>query len=357
MLVARAQDSHPASGSGRLVSPGGRQAAIVTAVVLIAVVALSIAALRITGGSGPTVGGSPSTASVDGAPAPPLPAGPVLGRFSSEDGPNQNGTIRPDGLALATLFTCSGAGDYLVSIAHWGESGGQDPDHTGDCGGGGVGSGNKGVAGTTTVKIRTDPDMTWTFTVVGIPETYVTPRPVPTPADSTGTAVRYCTGADLTARFQAVKEPDGVTEVSGGELVFTNRSSETCALAGYPEVRFLSDGNALGRNTMNHIDERDSTEHGLKAVILEPGREAYSQIDWYLPNYYDENEEGTCVKRTVTDVEVDLHYDLADAAQTGRFTVPIGKTTACLNAEHGALGKYGQLSSTVFVDYTLAKTP
>jgi hypothetical protein len=31
--------------------------------------------------------------------------------------------------------------------------------------------------------------------------------------------------------------------------------------------------------------------------------------------------------------------------------VPIGTVTACLNGAHGVYGKYGQLSSTVFVDY------
>lgn len=349
LLVSRPESA--ASPRGRLhgLSPRGRQSAIVTAVVLVAVVAASIAALQIHGAGRAPVGDSPSTPTPASIPTPTLPAGPVLGRFTSADGPEQTHTIHPDGLALATLFTCTGKGHYLTSIKHWGEQGGD-----GRCDGGGVSSGNKGVAGSTTVRITTDARMTWTFTIVGIPETYVTPTPVPTPLDSAGRPVPYCTAADLTARFARTSMPTGVTEVAGGELVFTNRTAATCALAGYPEVRFVLDGTAIGRNTMNHVDSRDSIEHGLEAVVLEPGGHAYSQIDWYLPNYYTPNDEGACVARTVTHVAVDLHYDLAAASQTGTFDVPIGSVTACLNGAHGALGKYGQLSSTVFVDYSEA---
>ncbi|WP_375389395.1 DUF4232 domain-containing protein [uncultured Amnibacterium sp.] len=324
---------------------------LVTAAVLVVVVALSVIAIRSVGDrGGPADGGAPATSSaVDALPTPTLTAGKPLGRFTSDDGPVQRHVIRPDGLAVATVIECSGPGSYLFSIARDGSQGGD-----GGCGGG-VTSGNKGVAGSTTVTIRTDKRMTWTLTIVGIPETYVTPRPIPTPTDTAGTAVRYCTADDLTARFVAGAEPKGVTEVSGGDLVFTNASDSTCALAGYPEVRFLLDGAALGRNTMNHIDERSSTEDGLHAVLLRPGGVAYSQIDWYLANYYPENEEGRCAVRTVSAVQVDLAYDLSSPGQTGTLTVPIGTATACLNGEHGALGKYGQVSSTVFVDYPTAR--
>jgi hypothetical protein len=53
----------------------------------------------------------------------------------------------------------------------------------------------------------------------------------------------------------------------------------------------------------------------------------------------------------VSRVQVDLAYDLSSPGQTGTLDVPVGPVTACLNGQHGALGKYGQLSSTVFVDY------
>lgn len=275
-----------------------------------------------------------------------MPAGEVLGRWTSADGPVQTHTIRPHGLALAEVFDCSGPGRYTVSISHDSEQGGD-----GGCGREG-GSGNKGHQGTLTVKITTAKAMRWTLTIVGIPETYVTPRPIATPTDSTGAAVRYCTADDLRARFTAGTMPKGVTEVSGGELAFTNRSGSACALAGYPEVRFLEGEEPLGHNTMNHTDQRSTIQQGLRAVIIAPNHSAYSQIDWYLADYYPENEEGACDALAVSQVQVDLAYDLSSAGQTGTLDVPIGRATACLNGAHGALGKYGQLSSTVFVDYT-----
>jgi hypothetical protein len=171
------------------------------------------------------------------------------------------------------------------------------------------------------------------------------------PADSSGAAVRFCTGRDLTVRFEPVREPNGVTEVSGGQLVLTNTSSSTCALAGRPRVRFLAGGTPLGSHTMAHTDQRDSEQDGLRPVIVRPDGAAYAQIGWYLPNYYVPNEEGPCRARAVHAVRVDLANSYAGAAQTGSFDVPIGRATACLNGQHGVFGKYGQLSSTIFVDY------
>jgi hypothetical protein len=347
MLVERV--SRPAETHTARLAPGRLRPALVTAVVLVVIVVLSVVAVRFGADrSAPARGGQPTSSAIERRPAPQLtvPAGKVLGRYSSADGPNQTHVIHPDGLAIATAYVCTGKGSYFFGVAHDGDQSGSP-----SCNGGGGGSGNKGIAGDTTVKIRTAKGMRWTFVVVGIPETYVTPRPIPTPTDTSGTAVRYCTADDLTARFLPRKMPAGVTEVSGGDLAFTNRGSTTCALAGYPEVRFLDGEKPLGHNTMNHTDERMTEEHGLRAVILRPGGLAYSQIDWYLANYYPENEEGTCDALPVTRVQVDLHYDLASPGQTGTVDVPIGKATACLNGAHGALGKYGQLSSTVFVDY------
>ena len=340
--------------AGRSVRSGGERlrVGVVTAVVLVAVVALSVLAIRLGGGTrgAPAGGGTPTASSAsDDLPTPTLPAGKVLGRWTSDGGAVQHHTIRPGGLAIATVFECKGPGEFMVSVKRSGSEGGN-----GGCGSS-SGAGNKGVAGSTTVTIRTDERMVWTLTVVGVPETYVTPKPIPTPTDSSGAAVRYCTAGDLSARFAAHAMPDGVTEVHGGELVFTNTTGATCALAGYPEVRFLSDGEPLGHNTMNHTDERMTIEKGLRAVIVQPGASAYSQIDWYLPDA-NEQEEGACEARSVTDLQVDLAYDLSSPGQTGTLDVPLGSTaTACLNGEHGALGKYGQLSSTVFVDYSLSE--
>lgn len=350
MLVDRV--ASPQTARGMRLQPERFRVGIVTAVVLVAIVALSVVAVRFGADRGdPAQGGLPaSNASSIGVPEPTVPAGAPLGRYTSADGPVQRHTIHPNGLAIAYAMTCSGRGTYRISISHESEESGD-----GGCGGG-ASSGNKGHAGSATVTITMAKDMVWTMVIVGIPETYVTPRPIPTPTDSAGAAVPYCTAADLTARFAPHKEPEGVTEVSGGELVLTNSTTSACALAGYPEVRFLSDGTALGHNTMNATDDRSSAEKGLRAVILRPGGHAYSQIGWYLVNYYPENEEGACQARAVTAVQVDLAYDLSSPGQTGTLDVPIGKVTACLNGAHGALGRYGQISSTVFVDYSIADT-
>jgi hypothetical protein len=353
MLVDRATRS-----AGRSVRSGGERlrVGVVTAVVLVAVVALSVLAIRIGGGGRLIAGEGEATSSPTSAvvlPSPTIPAGTVLGRWTSDGGSVQHHTIRPNGRAIALAIACTGDGEYFIHIPHVEDEGG-------GCGGvegssSGTSSGNKGVPGATTISIKASPKVRWTLTVVGIPETYVTPKPIPTPTDSSGDAVPYCTAGDLQGRFAAHAMPDGVTEVHGGELVFTNTTGATCALAGYPEVRFLSDGVALGHNTMNHTDDRMTIEKGLRAVIVQPGASAYSQIDWYLPDA-NEQEEGPCEARSVTDLQVDLAYDLSSPGQTGTLDVPIGSTvTACLNGAHGALGKYGQLSSTVFVDYSLTE--
>jgi hypothetical protein len=290
---------------------------------------------------------TPSLTTPDDSVTQTLPPGKLLGRFTSADGPNQNHTIRPGGLAIATQFVCTGDGVYSVFVAH-----GTSESGDGGCSGGGVGAGGEAVTGAATVKIRTDPDMRWTYTIIGIkPPARVELRPITTPTDSAGAAVPYCTSDDLAARYVAVPGPASDKSDAAGELVFTNRTDQTCALAGYPEVRFLSDGKPLGNNTMNQIDPRRSTDSGLAAVIVAPGASAYSQVDWYLPGA-NSRFEGTCVERAVKAVQVDLDYDLASPKQTGTISVPIGAATACLNGEHGALGKYGQISSTVFVDYS-----
>lgn len=351
MLVDRV--ARPKEAPAMRLAPMRTRSGLVTAVVLVVIIAVSVLAVQFgSDRSAPAQGGLPTpSATVEGVHAMPkltIPAGKLLGRYSSADGPNQTHTIHPNGLAIATAYVCQGKGDYFFGVTHDGDESG-----TPACDGGGGGSGNKGIAGDTTVKIRTAKGMTWTFVVVGIPETYVTPRPIPTPTDSAGTAVPYCTADDLAVRFAAHSIPKGVTAVSGGELVFTNTTGSKCALAGYPEVRFLDGGEPLGHNTMNSTDDRSSTEDGLKAVILPPKARAYSQVGWYLPGE-NSMEEGPCVARTVTTVQVDLAYDLAAPGQTGTLTAPIGKVTACLNGAHGALGKYGQISSTVFLDYSLS---
>ena len=329
-------------------------AILVTAVVLVAVVASSLVAVRLSSDrGGPATIGDSSAAVPTNPPSPveTLPPGKLLGRFTSEEGPNQDHVIRPDGLAIATQFICSGAGNYSVFVA-----GGTGESGHGGCGGGGVGAGGGGVSGTSHVKIRTDPDMRWTYTVVGFtPPERVTPQPIANPTDTSGTAVAYCTGDDLTAHFDTISAAAAAAlgYKPSGEIAFTNRTTRTCALAGYPEVRFLDAGKPLGHNTMNQIDPRRSVVDGLRAVVLAPGGSAYSQVNWYRSG--DNKQEGPCVARAVTEIDVDLHYDLAAPSQTGRFTVPIGKATACLNGAHGALGKYGQISSTVFVDYSLNK--
>jgi hypothetical protein len=49
-------------------------------------------------------------------------------------------------------------------------------------------------------------------------------------------------------------------------------------------------------------------------------------------------------------MQVDLDSDLTRPEQTRRFTLPACSAAACVNGAHGAFGKYGGMSSTVFVD-------
>lgn len=366
MLVEQVERSaeQPPSLADALRSPGlgrarmGLMAAVVSGVVLVLVIVLSAVAIQIGGGRGaPAHSGAPSISASDGRTTPTpsasdgipdveAPAGVLLGRYTSADGPNQTHVIHPNGLALSVRYACTGKGAYFFGISHDSEDSGD-----GGCGAGG-GYGDKGHTGALTVTIRTAKAMRWTFVVVGIPETYVTPRPVLTPTDAAGAVVRFCTDADLAVRYEPVRGPTGVTEVAGGQLVLTNTSSGGCALAGHPKVRFLDGSTPLGHHTMDAVDQRSSEKQGLVPVILAPGGKAYSQIGWYLPNFYVPNEEGPCQARTVHALRVDLGNRLAGAAQQGSFDVPIGTATACLNGPHGTNGKYGQLSSTVFVDYS-----
>lgn len=315
---------------------------VISGVVLVLVVALSIVAIHLAGGT--------RTLPADGGlPTPTEPPGVVLGRFSSADGPNQTHVVHPDGMALAESFECRGDGAYSVSLSH--DSDFSSPD---SCTGGNGGSGNKGHQDDVTVRIRTTPNMRWTLVVSGIPETYVTPQPVPSPTTSGGAAAAFCTAADLDAEYQPRKAPDGVTEAGEGEIALTNRTERICALVGWPMVRFVDDDDTvLGHHTMAAIDERSSTEHGLEPVILQPGDTTWTQVGYYLPNYYSENESGPCEARTVHALRIDLANSFAGPAQTGKLVMPTKSITACLNGPWGTDGKYGQISATVFVDYSL----
>lgn len=357
MLVRLPQPGVPGTTRPALTRDRAR-VPVITAAVLVAVIALSVLAIGFRAGRDdrPAFGGGSASAPTDVLPTAPAPTGTLLGRFTSDDGPKQTHTIHPDGLALAVVFACSGTGDWLIHIPHDSDSAAVTPpgQKPGRCDGHSSSAGNKGHAGSATVAITTEPGMRWTLTVVGIPETYVTPQPVEAARDSAGAAVPFCSAADLAARFEPKQEPEGVTEVAGGQIALTNTTGTGCALAGWPMVRFLDRGSALGHHSMNAIDERSSTEKGLDAVVLQPGASAYTQVGWYLPDYYPENEQGPCVARPVSSLRIDLDNRFAGAAQAGDLEVPIGSTvTACLNGPWGVDGKYGQISSTVFVDYSL----
>jgi hypothetical protein len=357
MLVAqvrRAADEPASLARALATPPPGRArlrftAAFATAVVLALVVVVSALAIRFgtAGGGAPATSGHPPvTTSSDAGWPVPNPSGVLLGRWTSaRGGPNQTHTIHPNGLALSYRFECTGPGPYRLTISHDSEESGD-----GSCGGG-SGYGNKGHSGALTVTVRTPRTAHWALVIMGIPETYVTPQPVLSPTDAAGAAVRFCTSDELRAGFERMRMHAGVTEANGGQLVLTNTGSSACALAGQPLVRFLDGRTPLGHHTMAAVDQRSSEEHGLRPVIVPPGGKAYSQIGWYLPNYYLPNEEGPCKARTVHAVQVDIANKYAGAAQKGSFMVPIGTVTACLNGAHGVYGKYGQLSSTVFVDY------
>lgn len=348
MLVERV--ARPKEAPAMRLAPARMRSGLVTAVVLVVIVAVSVIAVRFgSDRSAPAQGGVTSApANMERAtPKLRIPAGKLLGRYSSADGPNQTHTIHPNGLAIATSYVCTGPGKFFFGVTHDGDESGFP-----SCDGGGGGSGNKGIAGDTTVTIRTATAMKWTFVVVGIPETYVTPQPVLTPVDSSGATVPFCTAADLTAKYETVKLPSEVTEAAGGQLVFTNTSDSTCALAGQPAVHFVDQGTALGRAAGERTDERMSKEKGLKPVIVPAGGKAYSQLDFYLPNYYPANEVDACAVLKVHTMRIDLANSFAGAAQQGTFDVETPTITGCTNSPWGIYGKYGQLSTTIFVGYS-----
>jgi hypothetical protein len=141
------------------------QGLLVTAVVLALVVAVSVVVLRLGGpGGAPVAGGDPSaTAEPAAPPVETLPPGRLLARYSSEDGPDQDHTIRTGRLGVVTRFTCTGSGTWSVLL-----SGASGESGDGPCGGSGIGSGGPFASGVAHLRIRTDPGMRWTYTVVGI---------------------------------------------------------------------------------------------------------------------------------------------------------------------------------------------
>lgn len=366
MLVAQVR--RPAAGAASLgLEPSsarrsrfGVPALVVTCVVLLLVIVLSAVAVQLGGGrAAPANGGEPSRGVVFDTERPPstdaagipqveAPAGKLLGRWTSAGGPNQKHVIDPKGLALSYRYSCTGQGKYLFSISHDSEESG-----SGGCGSGGGGYGDKGHTGALTVTIRTAKAMRWSFVVVGIPETYVTPQPVLRPTDSSGAAVPFCTADRLSARFERVVGRPGNVSVAG-QIALTNTTGTPCALAGTPLVRFLDGRTPLGRHTMAAIDDRSSERDGLRAVVLGPGGRAWTQVGWYLPAFYEEGDEPPCRPLSVHALRVDLANRMAGPAQQGSLDVPIGSATACLDGKYGTDGKYGQLSATVFVDYALA---
>lgn len=349
MLVRRvAEPDALPTGSARL------RVGIVTSVVLVVVVALSVLAIRVGGGR---VDAPVGEASRTPLPTASPPAGVPLGRYTSDDGPKQTHTIHPNGLAISTTFACRGVGDWSIRIPHEFDSAAVSPPGRppGRCDGVSGSTGNKGESGAARLIIDSAPTTRWTLTVIGIPETYVTPTPIPTPTDGSGVAVRSCAAEDLSARLERVAMPKGVTRADGGQIELTNRSGTRCALVGYPMVRFVDDaGSILGHHTMAAVDDHDISGKGMRAVLLVPGGSAYTQIDWYLPNYYVPNEEGPCERRVVHTLRIDLANRFAGPAQRGSLTLPAGGVTACLNGAHGTDGKYGQISATQFVDYSEA---
>jgi len=137
--------------------------------------------------------------------------------------------------------------------------------------------------------------------------------------------------------------------------VLTNTSDSRCALAGHPAVWFTSGGSTLGKAALERSDSRLSEEHGLKAVVVAPKGRAYVQLDYYLPRYYPANGVAKCAAITVRGMRIDLANDLAGTAQQGTFDVTMPATTGCTNSSWGIYGKYGQLSTTVFVGYSLTE--
>jgi hypothetical protein len=344
MLVERVVP--PTEAPTMRLAPDRFRIGLVTAVVLVAIVAVSVIAVRFgTDRSAPAQGGLPTASLAVPLPAMTIPAGRVLGTYTNDGGEVQTHTIHPNGLALASVYSCVGDGQFLLAITHDSETGG-------DCGGGGGSSGNKGIAGSTTVKVTGEKGMRWKVVVVGIPETYITPKPVVSPADASGKPVPSCTAADLTARYEPVKRPKEVTGAAGGQIAFTNTTTTACALVGYPKVLFLADGQVLGHHTMERSDERMTIEKGMTAVIVQPKKVAYAEMDYYLPSYYDEPPLTPCVAESVHAVRVDIASTYANAAQQGVLDVQTGPITACLNGQYGVDGKYGQISASIFVGYS-----
>jgi hypothetical protein len=345
LLVRQVEESGPRLRAPQLLTvpqprpaePSRRRTLLVTVVVAIAVVLASAAALTVR----PPVSGGTATGSASAVATPtgsPTP-GQVLAVLTSDDGPKQTRTIHPEGLALRITTSCTGSGTFAISVHG-------DSEESGSCGGEGSSEGNKGMAGSTTVRVTaSDKRAVWRVTITAIAETYVTPTPVATATAADGAAIPFCTSSDLAARFSPLRLSSEVTEAEGGQLVLTNTSASRCALAGYPRLQFLDRaGQLLGRHSNGGSDQRSSTAKGIRPVIVAPGHRAYVQLNYYNRRYFQQNRDSTCAFTDSTAMRVDLANSFAGPGQHGVLVVRTPVIHACENSTL-------QLFDTVFVDY------
>jgi hypothetical protein len=132
--------------------------------------------------------------------------------------------------------------------------------------------------------VTADQRATWV-----IPSGAATEAPIPSdrateaaPASGGAAAasgVTRCHTGDLRAKTGGVESKAGVLYLS---LVFTNKSSETCSLTGYPRVSWVS------AKTGKAVNKPFVPDTGTASpVVLEPGGQAHATLAYHQPDEID----------------------------------------------------------------------
>ncbi|GGI37452.1 hypothetical protein GCM10010988_14040 [Cnuibacter physcomitrellae] len=116
-------------------------------------------------------------------------------------------------------------------------------------------------------------------TATPTPSATPTPTPTPTPT-STPTAGGACTPEQLAVR---ASDPQGTAGSTVLQLVFSNTSSTTCTMSGYPQVMFVGDqnGTQIGAAAIPDPTVR------VETLTLNPGDSAYSLLTIGEAGNYD----------------------------------------------------------------------
>ena len=120
-------------------------------------------------------------------------------------------------------------------------------------------------------------------------------RPIQQPGPQTSTPhkqdppmVPRCTTAQLQVDLDQFVWPGQAGSSQAAELGLTNKSSEPCAVSGYPGLRLVG---AQDRPMPTDVTRTDGE---LKEVTLQPGETAWSSLAWRFTPNWDEEASPMC---------------------------------------------------------------